>query len=100
MAFENIENSTLKIWNANTSIFSLLIYILYFIVYRLSLSDVFAYSILLFGIINIGLIIYTLFLIYKFKNKVENLPKNIFFGSLRIIINLLLVYLILDYVIQ
>lgn len=100
MSAENTRNSTLKIWNAKTSLLSLLFYIFYFIVYRLSLNDGFAYAVLLLGVVNIGLIVYTLFLAYKCRDKEERLSKNVFFGLLRMVVNLLLVYLVLDYLNQ
>ena len=84
-------------WNTITSISTVVIYILYFIVFRLRLGAFAAYFTLLLNIVNIGLIIYTLILLIKYKNIIENPNRPAVFGTLRIFINLILLLLIWDY---
>lgn len=90
------ENRTLKAWTNTTSIFTLLIYIGYFIVFRMNLDQVFTLILILFLSINFSLIAYTLFFILKFRNRIDRFFSNLMVISFRLVINLLLGYLILS----
>ncbi len=90
-------SNSIKIWNANTSILTVLIYIIYAVVYRLNLNDTIANIAFLLTIINIILIFYNAFLLFKFRQKMKNLSKDIAFICLRTILNITLIFLIVDY---
>jgi hypothetical protein len=93
----SFSKNSISIWNANTSIFTILIYILYFIIYRFDLHNIFAYLLLLFIIINLILIIFTLFITLKNKSELNNFVKIISFIIVRAIVNFLLIFLLLEY---
>lgn len=90
------ENRTLKSWTNTTSIFTLLIYVGYFLVFRMNLDQVFSFILLLFLFVNFSLIAYTLFLILKFRKKIDRFISNLMVICFRLLINILLGYLILS----
>ncbi|SRR5690606_8090901 len=93
----SFSKNSISIWNANTSIFTVLIYILYFIIYRFDLHNIFACLLLIFIIINLILIFFTLFMALKNKRNLENFTKIISFIIVRAIVNFLLIILLLEY---
>ena len=95
--FKKKSNQSISEWNANTSIFTMLNYILYSIIYKFELNTIFAKILISVIIINIFLILYTFFLTINSKNNLSNFPKKIFFIILRIIINVVLLFLVIDY---
>lgn len=93
----SFSKNSVSIWNANTSIFTIIIYILYFIIYRFDLHNIFAYALLIFIIINLLFISFTLLITLKNKSELDNFRKIISFIIVRGIVNLLLIFLLIEY---
>lgn len=85
------------VWNANTSIFTVLIYILYFLVYRFGLDPMYAYGLVSLAAVNIVFVLLSLFMALKNRSEGEQVKKIVSLAIVRLATNGGLLFLLLQY---